>query len=52
MKYVFLLFKDEFRVLFVNSVEDHNKDTFPVSQRKYLARFVECPLFWFYQSSN
>ena len=33
MKCVSLLFKDEFRFLYVTSVEDHNRNTFPVTQR-------------------
>ena len=45
MKCVSLLFKDEFRFLFVTSVEDHNRNDFSISQRKILVRFVEYHLF-------
>ena len=45
MKCVFLLFENEFRLLFVTSVEDHNRNDFSISQRKVLVRFLEYHLF-------
>lgn len=44
MKCVFLLFENEFRLLFVTSVEDHNRNTFPVTQRNFSA-FCGMPSF-------
>ena len=46
MKYVFLLFKHEFRLLFVTSVEDYNRNTFSVSQIKVSVSFEEHPPFF------